>query len=93
MSSCIHCENWGCRRCKPPHEVAASVGGEQGLDANELELIGLRNSLSRTSFECNAYRHLLHTFAYLDPHPTKHPDVANAARDLLCRFPKDGDPS
>lgn len=40
---CLHCDGWACSRCRPPHEVAASTGGEQGLSQEELEIVALRN--------------------------------------------------
>ncbi len=59
--SCVHCEDWGCRRCKPEHEVAASTGGEQGPDADELELGAVKAERDR-------YRIALETIADRDCH-------------------------
>lgn len=36
----------GCRRCLPLAEQIAAVSGEQGLSADELELVRLRNQVA-----------------------------------------------
>lgn len=58
-TNCLHCSGWGCRRCRPPHEVAAAAGGDNGFTADELELVALRyrvvgltNELDETRQRC-----------------------------------------
>lgn len=43
---CLRCEDMGCRRCLPLAEQIAAVSGEQGLSADELELVRLRNQVA-----------------------------------------------
>lgn len=45
LPTCRNCDGWGCRVCKNPLEVHASRGGEQGLNAAELEVLSLRNEV------------------------------------------------
>lgn len=49
--TCVHCESWGCTRCKPMHEVAASTRGEGGLTEAELEVVALRNRVAELEVE------------------------------------------
>jgi hypothetical protein len=46
VSACTRCEGWGCRQCTPVAEQLESAGGEQGLRADELELIRLRQEVT-----------------------------------------------
>ena len=45
MPGCIHCEGFGCTRCLTADQVRERQGGEQGLRAEELELLRLRQEV------------------------------------------------
>lgn len=42
-AACIHCDGWGCTHCRPPAQRLAQASGEQGLTAEELDVVTLRN--------------------------------------------------
>ena len=49
MSICIHCNGWNCTRCRPPTvDDVARLGGEQGPDAQDIEVARLRDELRTT---------------------------------------------
>lgn len=45
-SGCARCEGWGCRTCIPLAMQLEADGGEQGLTAEELEAIRLRQRVA-----------------------------------------------
>lgn len=47
MSWCGRCDGWGCLKCMPEAQRLERLGGEQGLDAEELELVRLRAEVRR----------------------------------------------
>lgn len=42
-AACIHCDGWGCTHCRPLAQRLAQASGEQGLTAEELDVVALRN--------------------------------------------------
>lgn len=44
---CLNCDGWGCAQCK--NEREAAQGGEQGPNALEVELAGLRVQLAEVT--------------------------------------------